>query len=228
MDNRLPTLHLTRLRLAFSRWGAATLRSRWSSFWTIIASMAGVIGAAAAVYPLLTTDQQLAHLAYNEELEFLRVETFSEPIILTGGWYIKKGAWWNSETLRTGGVVAAGYDTYSKEWIGLKDTRIAANQRKSLLLDKTALEQWVRGKPATCEHNRYKSCTELVMVSCAEEIGELEVGVEYKSRAGLSWARRNLPYCVRSGIPSATDDKKSYWPPGPMVPQPAPSMPLPN
>ncbi len=176
----------------------------WSAFWTILAAVAGVVGAAAAVYPLLNTEQQLAHLSYDDDLTVLRVETFSEPVILTGGWQLKKGQWWANETLQAGDVV-----------IVFADTRVPANDRKALFLDKQAIEKWVGQKQVSCRTGRTDGvpCWEFVMAPCPEHLGELEIGLEFRSKSGLSWARRKLPYCIRVGVygPPASDPADAYW-----------------
>jgi hypothetical protein len=58
--------------------------------------VAGVIGAAAAVYPLVFTNQQYLHLTVRPG--GVRIQPLSDPVILTGNWYVKKRwAWFASD-----------------------------------------------------------------------------------------------------------------------------------
>jgi hypothetical protein len=152
---------------------------RWSHIWTIIATIAGVIGAGAAVYPLLRNDNYGAHLAFPnlDEPRYVWMESLNDPIVLTGEWYIKRGAWWNRRTLRVGDVVRR-VDDKLLEFRGIKDFRVAANEKRIISIDHQELSTWANG--------RLKSCNR----------GEFEIGIEYKWKGGTSWARTRLPFCV--------------------------------
>jgi hypothetical protein len=141
------------------------LRPRtWASFWKIAASVAGVIGAAAAVYPLVFTDQQFVHLTYNQKLQMVQVDTLSEPIILTGNWYAKKKRWWHPNVIFSKGSISlAGM-------IAHKDQRIQADSRRHLALSTVLIDDCLAG--------------------------DFEIGVEFKSKAGLAWARTTPPLCL--------------------------------
>jgi hypothetical protein len=156
-------------------------RPSWSSFWTVLAAIAGVVGAAAAVYPLFQPDQQAARLAFPHYLDsppyHVWVVTLSDPVVLTGGWYIKRGPWWHAQTLRDGAAVGTVEST-SLASRPLKDVRVAMNERKLVFIDERPVEEWSSGALAPCN------------------AGELEMGVEYTWRGGSSWARTTLPLCV--------------------------------
>ena len=157
----------------------------WAFIWTILGSVAGVIGAAAAVYPLLTQEQHRAYITYKGEIDLFAIETLSEPIALTGNWYVKKGSWWSKALHQTG---------YEVE----KDKRVLANARYSFSLDRWTIKEKVfNGADAACNEKGGAHCIWLVPCSIAE--GEFEFGLEYRSKHGLAWARTKLPYCVRRG-----------------------------
>lgn len=143
-------------------------------FWTVLGTVAGVVGAAAAMYSILSTDQHDAHVTspnYLDGPDFVWVQSLSDTVILTGNWFIKHGKWWNARTLLTGNVVGLG---------GLTDLRVAANDRKLVSIDGLALERWAGGRLEKCYP------------------GDFEIGIEYKSKSGLSWARTALHFCVRA------------------------------
>ena len=170
----------------------------WSSFWTILATVAGVIGAGAAVYPLFTSEQQAAHLAAPDDFDLLAgvyVETFSDPISLTGNWYIRRGPWWRLSSLRTGNVVGEyaheyvqhrslhlGYElraTTETVWRTMKDMRVAANSKKFVTVQREPVQDWAGGPIRRCDAS------------------EFQIGLEYRWKGGTSWATMKLPYCVQ-------------------------------
>lgn len=171
-------------------------------FWTIVASIAGVIGAAAAVYPLINADHHPAHLTFPDHLDrprYVWVENLSDPIVLTGNWYIKRGQWWNTRTLRTGDVIGR-IDSTSYTRRNFRDLRVTANERKMVSIDSHALEDWAGGALTPCSP------------------GEFDLGLEFKSKAGSSWAYTTLPFCIAPNIPPGPDltsEKEKadlYWP----------------
>jgi len=166
------------------------MRSRgWASFWTILAATAGVVGAGAAVYPLLQPDQHAAHItfpfSFDRQPYMVRVVTLSDPVVLTGRWYIRRASWWNFGTLTTGTAVAiyvrTGLDTGAPrdELRTLKDVRIGVNEGKYVDIDGDVIREWAGGSSLT---------------NC--DAGEFEIGIEYKWKGGTSWARMTLPLCV--------------------------------
>lgn len=166
------------------------------SLWTILSAIAGVIGAGAAVYSLLIKDEQHAVLTYIDQLDLVRIETFSEPIVLTGNWYVQRGAWWNAETLSSGDAVVT-FDGFSE--MSLEEVRIPPNSRKVLHVDLRALQSWVTNNTKKCEKNRQGGVQcKYKVVKCSPDQGEVQLGVEYTSRSGIKWARRLLPYCIES------------------------------
>ena len=173
---------------------------RWRYFWTIVASVAGVIGAAAAVFPLLTAEQLAVHLSYDQELDGLRVETLSEPVILTGKWYISRGRWWNSNSLQTGDILGEPFN----------GKRIAANDRRTLYVNKRTLEVWA-GTTSDCPP-RHDFCDRpRQLITCPSDDREFEIGLEAKSRFGTQWARMNLPYCIKTNAKTAQPQKPFRW-----------------
>lgn len=168
------------------------MRARgWSSFWTIVAAIAGVIGAAAAIYPLLGTDQQFAYLTLDEDLEDVRLYALSEPIILTGNWSIKRKQWLGSAN------ASSNTTTPSLLLVEIKDRRVPAGER-------TTISFWW---PALSRVSR-----------CPLDKGDLELSVEFRSKHGLALARTTLPYCSQqSSTPTSettptADDTDRYWP----------------
>jgi hypothetical protein len=153
---------------------------RFSHLWTIIATIAGVIGAGAAVYPLLRKDNYGTHLIIPtpEEPRYVWVEPLNDPITLTGEWYIKRGSWWNRKTLRDGNVVRR-IDDKQLEFRSIKDLHVPANERRLVSIDDGALGTWA--------NRPLKSCS----------AGEFELGIEYMWKGGISWARTTLPFCVK-------------------------------
>jgi len=158
-------------------------RRTWSSFWAILAAIAGVIGAGAAVYPLLQSDQQAAHLVFPSHIDSppfkVWVQALSEPIILTGNWYISRGPWWWPQTLRHKDALWT-YDVgLSVTQRTLKDVRIPMNERRGVWIDDEQIANWTGGPIAVCNP------------------GEFEIGIEYKWKSGSSWARTTLPLCAK-------------------------------
>jgi predicted negative regulator of RcsB-dependent stress response len=138
----------------------------------VAATVAGVIGAAAAVYPFFRTDQQLLHLTLVDK-DFLQAEAFSEPVVLTGNWHIRRlRRWWWNEVVLDGRDDRATHVVWS-----FKDRRVRADADGSTLV--TELHGW--SGAYRCE---------------GSTPGEFEFGLEFKSRAGLAWAYIVLPYCV--------------------------------
>jgi len=160
----------------------------WGYFWTALGTAAGVVGAAAAVYSVLNTSQHEALIrfpSYLDEPDFVWVESLSSTVILTGNWFIKHGKWWNARTLSAGDVVGLG---------DLADLRVATNDRRLVSIDGQALERWVGGRLEKCHP------------------GEFEIGVEYKSKSGVLWARTELPFCAReAGVPTP-GGRDAIWP----------------
>ena len=154
-----------------------------SSFWAAVAAIAGVAGAAAAVYQLLQTDQRAAHLTFPHYLDrppySVRVVAFSDPIVLTGRWYIRHGPWWYPKTLQDGATVEARDSRISRNALPLKDIRVAANESGYIAIGDDEIEAWVGRAISACK------------------TGEFEIGIEYEWKGGSSWARTTLPLCVR-------------------------------
>lgn len=149
-----------------------TPERRWGRFWAIVGGIAGVVGAAAAVYPLVYMEQQFVHLTLDED--WLRMQTLSEPVILTGNWNVRRtrGRW----PLRDAIEFERGRDPFNV--IGdIEQKRVFTNANERAFL--TIVRHW----PAV-EH-------------CGPRAGQFEFGMEFKSKAGLGWAYTRLPYCTR-------------------------------
>lgn len=141
----------------------------WSAFWTIIAAIAGVVGAMAAVYPLLSDHPKLAHLTFDENADMLRLYALSEPIILTGNWSIKKTRRWLWG--------AANIDSTTTPSFMLTEI----NNRRLLASERATLAFWGADiKGAT---------------RCSLDRGEMDISVEYRSKYGTGWTSAKLPYC---------------------------------
>lgn len=146
------------------------------SIWTALGTVAGVVGAGAAVYSVFSTNQHDALVTfpnYLDQPEFVWVEALSNTVVLTGNWFLKSGNWWNARTLSAGDVVGLG---------NLTGLRIAANERRVVPIDDSALKSWLGGRLERCHP------------------GEIEMGVEYISKSGVSWARTKLPFCARETV----------------------------
>ena len=78
-----------------------------SSLWNAVATVAALVGTAAAVYPLITSDKQVAHIVHSYKPTMIRVVAFNEPLVLTGEWAMRRSSSWswskkfNDETFRT-------------------------------------------------------------------------------------------------------------------------------
>jgi hypothetical protein len=146
----------------------------WHWFWTILATIAGVIGAGAAVYPLLNPDPQVAYLAVEVRPDdTVRVEAFSEPVILTGKWYIRQGHWWWSKTLTDGEALTLGIYRF-------EETRMQANGRRWIHIDDNVVA------------NKFGHAR---LWKCPLNQTDFELGIEIRSKTGLSWLRTALPMC---------------------------------
>lgn len=167
---------------------------RRTSFWTMVATLAGVIGAGASIYPLLNSEQQVVHLVLGKEIwrgsYDVYVHTLSEPVILTGEWTVRKkrGWWWESNVL----------DSTKHEGKFLfgdfKDRRVNAGSR-TVLLASDRVDGFER---------------------CDVTEGELEFALQIKSKVGIAWARTTLPNCDRrteSGRREkpVVSDQTDYW-----------------
>jgi hypothetical protein len=119
---------------------------RFSHLWTIVATIAGVIGAGAAVYPLVQNESYAAHLTFPSHLEepfHVWIESLNDPIILTGQWYIKHGQWWwNSKTLREGNVVRRTELAEKIYYHTIKSVRVPGNEKRLISIDDRALATW--------------------------------------------------------------------------------------
>jgi hypothetical protein len=104
----------------------------------------------------------------------------SDPIVLTGRWYIRRGPWWRLQTLRDGTAVGAYDSRISRGRLPLNDIRVAANERGFVSIDDRDIEEWLGGGSLSV---------------CRP--GEFEIGIEYKWKGGTSWAHTTLPLCVR-------------------------------
>jgi hypothetical protein len=155
---------------------------RWSAFWTILGTVAGVIGAGAAVHPLLQIEQHAAHLTFPHYIDsppyHVWVVALSDTIVLTGRWHIRYGPWWHPQTVRDGTGIRAYDSRISNGSLPLKDIRVAANERRLVSIDERDIEEWV-GRSIT-------PCT----------AGEFEIEIEYKWKGGSSWVRAMMPLCV--------------------------------
>ena len=134
--------------------------------------MAGVIVAAAAVYPLASTNQQFVHLTLSRSELF--AETLAEPVIFTGNWHVRRiRRWWR------GGIVHEGRagDSISGS---IKDKRLHANSGARIFLTPLKLYPWADG-----------------VEECASpESGDFKLGLEFRGKAGLGWAYTKVPLCI--------------------------------
>jgi hypothetical protein len=159
-----------------------------------VGAVAGVTGAAAAVYPLFNTEQHFAHLSLDDDVflgsnRTLTVKALSDPIVVTGSWYLKHGSWWNATVLQA--------DALS----GPKDKSVAPGEQAFFYLDEAVMRDWIA--PSKCPPKGGHCRRARIVEMCAEERGQIEVGIELKSKNGAVWARRRLPYCVRQEDPPA-------------------------
>ena len=191
-------------------------RQSWSNFWTVVAALAGVIGAAAAVYPLFNGRHQSVHLAYccdsvelgvtfggvvtnskklSGTIGILNIHTFSEPVILTGN-AISRIARLDS------GIFEAGGSLIASEIDEIRDKRVAANQKFQLIMAGGWYEpRNLRVRSTSLERHK----------SCPEAVGEFEAALEFRSASGLQWARATVPFCLRSDRPVHSKGEDDYW-----------------
>lgn len=155
-----------------------------TQFWTIVASIAAIIGAAAAVWPLLQQrEEYAAHLVFphyvREAPYYVVIEPLAGPIVLTGQYYIKYVPQsWPPPTLRDRNAVGYwDYDQSSKQatWRGIAGIRV--DTTKSLYINDLALRDW----------------TDRVIKHC--EQGMFEIGIEYKAKGGAAWVSTMMPLC---------------------------------
>jgi hypothetical protein len=142
-----------------------------ASLWTILATLAGVIGAAAAVYPLFPKDQQPLHLVLDAE-GAVRAETFSEPVVLTGNWEIRARRLW-----RKGAVLfERGRDPF--DVVGeIRDRRISTDAKERAFVAWVHFDGWRE------------------VERCTIQGSEFELRLEFTSRGGPGWANVDLPIC---------------------------------
>src|SRR5262245_5232796 len=95
---------------------------RRASGWTIVATVAGVVGAAGALFPLVfATEPQIVHLTLGAT-DSLYAETLADSVILTGNWRIKRiRRWWLDEV-----AFEPGRDPHEIIRGSFKDLRVPA------------------------------------------------------------------------------------------------------
>jgi SPOR domain len=198
---------------------------KWGVFWTVVGAVAGVIGAGAAIYPLLIADQKLVHLitSCSEKLvvgklggniqpiddcgsRFFSIETLSEPVILTGNVYLKP---------MKGRAFAEGSGIFVAT--NLRNRRVPAN-------DRVRFYDWP-------DNVRLRSDDVASLITCPTNVGEFEFGVEFLSKGGASWARARQSYCFEHEKERSAPAPESFnptiiWPAG--TPGSAPSEPQPK
>jgi hypothetical protein len=148
---------------------------RLSTVLTVIGTVAGVIGAGAAVYPMFVAESHGGLLKFSDVLDdrlgkgrTLSIEPLGETIAVTGEWYIRRLQWWRIGQLRVGKAVE----------LPSSGTRIGPDGRRLAIIDDRGIEEWIRRDITYCSE------------------GEFELGIEYKWRGGTSWAKAILPLCV--------------------------------
>jgi hypothetical protein len=145
---------------------------RRASIWTVIATVAGAISAAAAVFPLVSTDQQFVHLTLGRDELF--AETLAEPVIFTGNWHVRRiRRWWRGRIVHEGRAA----DSISSS---IKDKRLHANSGARTFLTPLKLYPWA---------DNVEECA-------SPESGDFKLGLEFKGKAGLGWAYTKIPICI--------------------------------
>jgi hypothetical protein len=150
--------------------------AKWSKLATILATLAGVVGAAAAVYPLVVSPvQHVAHLIPDlNDPDLVHVQTFTDPVVFTGNWSLRR-SWKRTSNREMAEAVGRGIGWGFHD---LKDIRISADHKSYFEIDRKQIAKWLNGSIGHCSS------------------GEFEIKVEFKSRGGSTWETTTLPWCL--------------------------------
>jgi hypothetical protein len=184
------------------------------SVWTIIATVAGVLGAAAGLYPIVfAREPELVHLTGSASLVF--AEAVAEPVLLTGKWRITRIGGWSDTVIAEGRgkdrIVRVEFTnrrvpSRDEPLIGPKPGYFPQSYCKQQGWHPSRCDDGKTGPTLVADVAYWELGDELSrkvgispppsVTQCDTDMGNFRIGFEFKHKTGLGWAYLRLPYCV--------------------------------